>query len=462
MAQRIVALCDGKFIGIESIYTVVDGNQINIPDKLAALRLRSWKNELFCPCGCGSNLILVASENNLREQHFRLKTGEFNKECQAVTEGKRSVDSKIVLKCWLDDKLHDENIESRVPIANVSDTDRRFEFTFLSQAKSIGISYCHDRVNVSDTKLKLLADNSTGISLIHILDACNFKADGQYPEAEMKVQNVQGYCLLLEIGDELDYFDAEMRAVFYAQNLDGLWEEVEICNAKLSMFSFDAGKIMCNGKSIKDLADSSKKEFENKMQAERVAREEARKRREAYEQEQRELAEKRRLELQKQREEAEKLRAQEAERRRIEAEKTAEQRRIEEEKRKQEQIQAAIREICEIEKRLEQQNERVVDSKGVRWIKCEYCGLIATEGSFSSYGGVNHINLGTCKECQANNPEAQISRKMMNESKAVIKKRDPYECPQCGGRIIEKMGRYGKFMSCSNYPKCDYKPPRRW
>lgn len=462
MAQRTVALCDGKFIGIESIYTVVDGKQINIPDKLTALRARSRKNELFCPCGCGSNLILVASENNLREQHFRLKTGEFNKECQAVTEGKRSVDSKIILKCWLDDKLHDESIESRVPIADVSDTDRKFEFTFLSKTKAIGISYCHDRVNVSDIKLKLLADNSTGIGLVHILDACNFKADGQYPEAEMKIQDIQGYCFLLDIGDELDYFDAQMRAVFYAQNLDGLWEEVEICNANLSEFSFDAGKITCAGKMVRDLADSSKKQFEDKLQAEKIARGEARKHREAYEQEQRELVEKRRIELQKQREEVEKRWAEEAEQRRIEAEKTAEQRRLEEEKRKQEQIQAAIRENNSIRERLEQQAERVVDSKGVRWIKCEFCGLIATEGSFSSYGGANHINLGTCKECQANNPEAQISGKMMNQSKAVAKKRDPYECPQCGGRIVEKVGRYGKFLSCSNYPRCDYKPPRRW
>lgn len=317
MAQRTVALCDGKFIGIESIYTVVDGKQINIPDKLTALRARSRKNELFCPCGCGSNLILVASENNLREQHFRLKTGEFNKECQAVTEGKRSVDSKIILKCWLDDKLHDESIESRVPIADVSDTDRKFEFTFLSKTKAIGISYCHDRVNVSDIKLKLLADNSTGIGLVHILDACNFKADGQYPEAEMKIQDIQGYCFLLDIGDELDYFDAQMRAVFYAQNLDGLWEEVEICNANLSEFSFDAGKITCAGKMVRDLADSSKKQFEDKLQAEKIARGEARKRREAYEQEQRELVEKRRIELQKQREEAEKRWAEEAEQRRI-------------------------------------------------------------------------------------------------------------------------------------------------
>ena len=48
MAQRTVALCDGKFIGIESIYTVIDGKQINIPDKLEQLRAKSRNNELFC------------------------------------------------------------------------------------------------------------------------------------------------------------------------------------------------------------------------------------------------------------------------------------------------------------------------------------------------------------------------------------------------------------------------------
>ena len=73
MAQRTVALCDGKFIGIESIYTVIDGKQINIPDKLEQLRAKSRNNELFCPCGCGANLVLVAGERNLREQHFRIK-----------------------------------------------------------------------------------------------------------------------------------------------------------------------------------------------------------------------------------------------------------------------------------------------------------------------------------------------------------------------------------------------------
>lgn len=67
MAKRTVCLCEGKYIGIETIFTIIDGKQINIPDKLADLREKSRKNMLFCPCGCGANLILVASDQNLRE-----------------------------------------------------------------------------------------------------------------------------------------------------------------------------------------------------------------------------------------------------------------------------------------------------------------------------------------------------------------------------------------------------------
>ena len=466
MAQRTVALCDGKFVGIETIFTVIDGKQINKPAELAALRLRSRKNELFCPCGCESNLILVASENNLREQHFRLKNGEFNKDCQAVTEGKRSVESKIVLKCWLDDKLQDDKLESRVPIADVSDTERRYEFTFLSKARAIGISYCHDRINLSNEKLKLLAGNSTGISLVHILDACNFIADGQYPEAEMKVQNIQGYCLLLDINDEIDYYSADMRAVFYAANLDGLWQEIEICDERLTAYSFADGAITCNGAAVKALAEKAKQSYAEKLNAEKLAREDEKRRREAYEKEQRELAEKRRIEQQRLWEEAEKKRAEEAEKRRIEAEKGAEElrklREIEEEKRREARRQAELADAQYIKEHIDQQLERVLDSKGNRWIKCEFCGKVAPDGEFSSYGGLNHINLGTCKECSNNNPDAQASKILEKQEKPQVKKRDPNECPACGGRIVEKMGRYGRFLTCSNYPRCNYKPPKRW
>lgn len=29
-------------------------------------------------------------------------------------------------------------------------------------------------------------------------------------------------------------------------------------------------------------------------------------------------------------------------------------------------------------------------------------------------------------------------------------------CPKCGGQLVERKGKYGRFMGCSTYPKCDY------
>ena len=29
-------------------------------------------------------------------------------------------------------------------------------------------------------------------------------------------------------------------------------------------------------------------------------------------------------------------------------------------------------------------------------------------------------------------------------------------CPQCGGGLIRKRGKYGYFLACNNYPKCTY------
>ena len=29
-------------------------------------------------------------------------------------------------------------------------------------------------------------------------------------------------------------------------------------------------------------------------------------------------------------------------------------------------------------------------------------------------------------------------------------------CPRCGGSLVIRDGRYGKFYGCSSYPKCTY------
>ena len=80
-------MCNGEIIGIESIYTVQRGVQINIPEKIKWLRQLSQENKLFCPCCCGANLVLVAGESNKRAQHFRIKSGSDESNC-CVTKGK--------------------------------------------------------------------------------------------------------------------------------------------------------------------------------------------------------------------------------------------------------------------------------------------------------------------------------------------------------------------------------------
>jgi len=29
-------------------------------------------------------------------------------------------------------------------------------------------------------------------------------------------------------------------------------------------------------------------------------------------------------------------------------------------------------------------------------------------------------------------------------------------CPKCGGDLVDRKGKFGKFKGCSNYPKCRY------
>ena len=424
MAQRTVALCDGKYIGIETVYTVIDGKQINIPDKLKELRRKSRNNELFCPCGCGANLVLVAGDKNLREQHFRIKDGQNFENCTVVTEGRTSIDSKIVLKCWLDDNLHAEDIETRVPICDVSDTDRRYEYTFISRAFGIAIDYCHNRAFLSDEKQSVLEANSQGIKIIHIVDHMNSGSEGQYPEGLMKVQTKQKYCLLLSIKDTT-YDTAKMSAAFYARDIDGLWQEVVFAEGLLKEFRIDnKGDILFHGSLLISLLNDASQRFQSSINAEIKRREEVKSRAEQRRRQQ-EMAERQR----KQAEEAELARA--------------------EERRTEEDFQRNLAYD------LAQQNTPVYDPAGNRWIRCEFCGKIAMDTEFSSYGGEKRVNLGTCKECSEKNPAVEEALdKAFRRSKTI--KYDPAICPECGAKLMEKNGIHGRFIGCTNYPKCRY------
>lgn len=391
MVQRSVCLCDGKYIGIESIFTVIDGKQINIPDKLSALRTRSRKGELFCPCGCGANLILVAGDRNLRAQHFRLKDSARQHECTAETERPHSIYSKIVLKCWLDEKLNVSDVETRVLICLVGDTARKYEFSFVSRTSKFAVSYSCNRANLSDEKMEILRANSSGIRLIYIVDALNSCGNGQYPEALMKVQERQGYCLLLDV-EEMEYSTAKLSAVFYAQDCTGLWREIEFAAGALREFSIsEYGRLLYQNAPLAALCEWKKSEFEREVQQEKIRRE----------QQMKELLERPERE-QKQRPK----RTQTLPVRRPQNTKSERQRAMEKlvhekeeagRRAQKKQREEAFRQT--LAEQLNQQETQVIDPDGNRWVKCRYCGRVDKTTAFSSYGGRGSVNLGTCKIC---------------------------------------------------------------
>jgi len=131
-----------------------------------------------------------------------------------------------------------------------------------------------------------------------------------------------------------------------------------------------------------------------------------------------------------------------------------EKQKLEKEQREAEQRQREEEFIRNMESNFSQQETPVRDANGNRWIKCEFCGKMAMEGDFSFYGGKGHINLGTCKECSVSNPA--VEQKVEEQTAKIRRKYDSDICPECGGRLRERSGPYGRFMGCSNYPICRY------
>lgn len=461
MAKRTVCLCDGQFVGIESIFTVVDGKQINIPQKIEALRKKSREGKLLCACGCGCRLTLVAGDRNLREQHFRLYDGEYEKDCEYKGEGMHSACSKIILKCWLDDKLPKSHIDMRVQMSHVSNTDRKFEVSFLIPEKMIAINYWYSRENILDEKISALSGSLSGIQLYYITDYSNRKTNGQYPELMIKVQNKQGVCLFLKPmikkNYATDYFESKLTVSYYVQE-NGFWNLWDIVEDKLSAFTIDTtGNILYSGRTLAVLkeehveakkreAEERMKAFHAKIEAEQRAREAAEKEKKAQEEARlREHAEQqaaRKREL-----EAERIAAKEAE---IAAQKECEK------------FTADLATFFDIDC-----VELCIDPQGVRWLKCEYCGKIDEISHFNSYSG--NSNFGICAVCSRKElpflppfrPQKQDSPTRQHTepsepSRTIERSNASKACPKCGGELVKRNGRYGPFLGCRNYPSCRY------
>ena len=57
---------------------------------------------------------------------------------------------------------------------------------------------------------------------------------------------------------------------------------------------------------------------------------------------------------------------------------------------------------------------------------------------------------------KSNITDKNIKKEHIKNIRENIIDKDPNKCPKCGGQLVEREGKYGKFLGCSNYPKCMY------
>ena len=56
----------------------------------------------------------------------------------------------------------------------------------------------------------------------------------------------------------------------------------------------------------------------------------------------------------------------------------------------------------------------------------------------------------------SNVTDRDARRKHIKEVHEIVNGFDEKMCPKCGGKLVEKIGKYGKFVGCDRYPKCRY------
>ncbi len=96
-------------------------------------------------------------------------------------------------------------------------------------------------------------------------------------------------------------------------------------------------------------------------------------------------------------------------------------------------------------------------------VKCKKCSenMQMRVGRYGPYLTCQacKINLSVPEDIQAYMEKDTVYFKdpeQLQEQTAQEAKETGKDCPKCGAPLVEKMGRFGKFIACSNYPECKY------
>ena len=269
--MRSECLFNDEKLHVSEVYHVVDGKQINIENKVELFRRLGREKKLFCPCGCGENVVLVAGPRNVRRQHFRLIGDRDGHRCEYEEESELSIASKGALKCWLENSVSTESpqVRYRVPICEVEDSDRRFELTFYESGSDFGVVYARLDSAIASKKIELV-DEFAHTKVLVVAAKYNEDTDGQYPEYMIRIQRLQGYCAYLIMDEETPYEEIEMEISFYGKNLRGSWDIIPVICAPLSTYTLSReNDLFCNGNRILTLVETEQAAYNQKQQQEK-------------------------------------------------------------------------------------------------------------------------------------------------------------------------------------------------
>ncbi len=270
MIMRNYCLYNGNYVNIAEIYELRDGKQINIPEKLKYYRKISNSRQLFCSCGCGEVVILVAGDRNLRKQHFRLLRKFANSNCEYQEESDISVKSKIMLKCWLNKNLPvmEHEIKYKVPISQLVENSRRYELSMYSEDYDMGIVYHNHESSILEEKVELLSEYMKS-KIVYVTGIENEESKGQYPEHMMRIQEAQGYCFYLDLTPESLYKEVEAKVSIYAKTYRGFWKVLDVCRGMLDDFGLNSdGALVYKGELILNLVEKRKENFKTDQECE--------------------------------------------------------------------------------------------------------------------------------------------------------------------------------------------------
>src|SRR6266567_4225931 len=99
-------------------------------------------------------------------------------------------------------------------------------------------------------------------------------------------------------------------------------------------------------------------------------------------------------------------------------------------------------------------DEDAIDGAEIEAATCEECG--SPMKLRQSRAGKAFLGCTAYPRCR------NIVNVVLEQGKAEARPDEPTgeSCPRCGSPLVRRHGRYGAYVSCSNYPACKYKPPK--